>query len=367
VTARLRQVLDTLPSYVAGKTVSGAIKLASNESSYPMLPIVAEQLGEVLAASNRYPDNGSVALTELLAQRYGLPPSQVAVGGGSVAVCTQIITAAVDAGDEVVYAWRSFEAYPIITSLAGGRSVQVPLDADDRHDLAAMAAAVTDRTRVAIVCSPNNPTGTAVHEDELVAFLDAVPDTVLVVIDEAYREFVTDARVPDATQYLDRPNVVVLRTFSKAYGLAGLRVGYALAGDPAIAAGIKQTQVPFAVSTIGQAAAIASLAPAAEKQLMERVDDVIAQRPRVAAALVGMGYSISDSEANFVWVRLPGRNREWTEQMQAHGVVVRPYGDEGVRVTIGTADENDAFLAAARELAGRFAVEGSAAAAASGE
>jgi histidinol-phosphate aminotransferase len=214
-----------------------------------------------------------------------------------------------------------------------------------------MAAAVTDRTRVAIVCSPNNPTGTAAREDELTAFLDAVPDTVLVVIDEAYREFVADPAVPDATQYLDRPNVVVLRTFSKAYGLAGLRVGYALAGDPAVAAGIKQTQVPFAVNSIGQQAALASLAPVAEKQLMERVDEVVRERPRVRDALRAMGYDVPDSQANFVWVRLPGRNRDWTERVQQRGVVVRPYGDEGVRITIGTSEENDALLAAAAGLA----------------
>ncbi|MDR1998555.1 MAG: histidinol-phosphate transaminase, partial [Frankiaceae bacterium] len=279
--AKLRSVLRTLPAYVAGRAVPGAIKLASNEVSYPMLPAVAAALGEALAASNRYPDNGSVELTGLLAQRFGLPASQVAVGGGSVALCTQLVTAAVDAGDEVLYGWRSFEAYPIITALAGGLSRQIPLDADGRFDLAAMADAVTDRTRVVFVCNPNNPTGTAVHEAQLSGFLDALPEDVLVVLDEAYREFVRDPLVPDGTAYLDRPNVVVLRTFSKAYGLAGLRVGYALAGDPAVAAALRQTQVPFAVNCVGQQAAALCLESAAQRQLFERVDEVVRERPRV--------------------------------------------------------------------------------------
>lgn len=350
--AKLRDVLQTLPAYVAGRAVPGAIKLASNEVSYPMLPAVVAQLSEALSASNRYPDNGSVELTGLLADRFGMPASQVAVGGGSVALCTQLVTAAVDAGDEVLYGWRSFEAYPIVTALAGGRDLQIPLDADSRFDLEAMAAAVTDRTRVVFVCNPNNPTGTAVREQQLTAFLDAVPDNVLVVLDEAYREFVADPLVPDGTQYLDRRNVVVLRTFSKAYGLAGLRVGYALAGDPSIAAALRQTQVPFAVNSVGQQAAKLCMEPAAQKQLFERVDEVVRERPRVRDALLAMGYDVPDSQANFVWVRLPGRNREWAERIEEHKVIVRPFGDEGVRVTIGVAEENDQFLEAARAVAG---------------
>ena len=171
----------------------------------------------------------------------------------------QLIQATCDPGDEVVYAWRSFEAYPIVVAIAGATSVQVPLDADARHDLEAMRAAITERTRLVLVCTPNNPTGPVVHQDELDAFLDRVPSDVLVVIDEAYLEFVTDPEAPDAlATYRQRPNVAVLRTFSKAYGLAGLRVGYAVAHEP-VAQALRKTAVPFGVSDIAQQAAIASL------------------------------------------------------------------------------------------------------------
>jgi histidinol-phosphate aminotransferase len=347
----LRPVLAELPSYVPGRTVPGSIKLASNESGYPMLPVVADQLHEVLLAANRYPDTNSVELTELIASRFGLDPAQVAVGNGSVAVCTQIITATVDAGDDVMFAWRSFEAYPIITALAGGNAIRVPLDSRATHDLDAMLAAITPRTKAIFVCNPNNPTGTVVHEAELTRFLDAVPANVLVVLDEAYIEFVNDPTVPDGTRYLDRPNVVVLRTFSKAYGLAGLRIGYALTGDPAVATGVRQAQVPFAVTSVSQRAAIASLSPAAEKQLLERVQVSIGERARVGDGLRTMGYSVPVSEANFVWLELPGANVAWAAACEERKVIVRPYGDEGVRVTIGTPEENDLLLDAARALA----------------
>ena len=227
--------------------------------------------------------------------------------------------------DEVLYPWRSFEAYPILTTVAGARSVQVPLRPDQSFDLDALAAAVTARTRVMFVCSPNNPTGTVVLRADLETLLDRVPSGVLVVLDEAYREFVTDADVPDGTAYLDRANVLVLRTFSKAYGLAGLRVGYGVAADPAVARALRQVQIPFAVSTIAQEAALACLEPEAEKQLSQRVDEVVSERSRVYDRLADLGYPVVPSQANFVWIPLGDATTEWARGCEERGVIVRPF------------------------------------------
>ena len=347
----VRPALATLPAYVPGRTVPGAIKLASNETSYPLLPAVAERVAAVLSGANRYPDLGIVALRTALADRFSVDIDQIAVGCGSVALCQQIVQSLAGPDDEVLYPWRSFEAYPILTTVAGARSVQVPLLADQSFDLDALVDAVTPRTKVMFVCSPNNPTGTVVRRADLDALLDQVPGNVLVVLDEAYREFVTDPDVPDGTGYLDRPNVLVLRTFSKAYGLAGLRVGYAVAADPAVAQALRQTQIPFAVSLVAQEAALACLEPAAEKQLMQRVDEVVAERSRVYAALAGLGYPVVASQANFVWLPLGDATTAWAAGCEQRGVIVRPFAGAGARITIGTAAENDTFLDAAAALA----------------
>jgi len=216
-----------------------------------------------------------------------------------------------------------------------------------------MAERITGKTRLIFVCNPNNPTGTAVGRDEVVRFLRAVPADVVVALDEAYREFVTDPDVPDGLTLLaEFPNLVVLRTFSKAYGLAGLRVGYAIAGDPAVAAALRQTQVPFAVTSIAQAAALASLEPAAEKELLERVAAIAAERDRVLAGLRQLGYDVPPSQANFVWLPLGDATVDWAAGCEQRKVIVRPFAGAGARVTIGTPEENDRFLAAAGELAG---------------
>lgn len=348
---RLRAVLGTLPVYVPGRTVPGTTKLASNETSYPLLPAVLDRLTEVAAAANRYPDSFSTELAATLAAKFGVDADRVAVGCGSVALCQQLVQITCDEGDEVLYPWRSFEAYPIVTAVAGARSVRVPLDGAEAFDLAALAAAVTERTRLIFVCSPNNPTGTAVRTRELTAFLDAVPADVLVVLDEAYREFVTDPDVPNGLRFADRANVIVLRTFSKAYGLAGLRVGYGIAGDPAVAAALRQTQIPFAVSQIAQEAALACLEPEAEKQLLARVDEVVVERERVATALRESGYPVAQSQANFVWLPLGERTAPWAAECERGGVIVRAFAGAGARVTIGTAEENDLFLTAATAAA----------------
>jgi histidinol-phosphate aminotransferase len=228
--------------------------------------------------------------------------------------------------------------------------VQVPL-AQHVHDLEAMAASISGKTRVVFVCNPNNPTGTAVGRDALLRFLRSVPEDVIVALDEAYREFVRDPDVPDGLSLLDEhPNLVVLRTFSKAYGLAGLRVGYAISADPAIAAALRQTQVPFAVTSVAQAAALASLDGPAEKELLARVDDIVTERTRVRSELLRIGYEIPPSEANFVWFPLGERTVEWAAGCEQRGVIVRPFAGSGARVTVGSREENDRFLDAAREL-----------------
>jgi histidinol-phosphate aminotransferase len=229
--------------------------------------------------------------------------------------------------------------------------VQVPL-VEYVHDLDAMADRITGKTRLVFVCNPNNPTGTVVDRQALVRFLDRVPEDVVVALDEAYREFVMDEAIPDGTTLLSaHPNVIVLRTFSKAYGLAGMRVGYAIAADPAIATALRQTQVPFAVTSVAQAAALASLEPPAEAQLRDRVTEVVAERERVRRSLRECGYDVPPTQANFVWVPLGEGTAEWAAGCEQRKVIVRGFAGHGARVTVSTPEENDRFLAAARELA----------------
>ncbi|RVX46334.1 histidinol-phosphate aminotransferase [Nonomuraea polychroma] len=348
---RFRQILDTMAPYKPGKAVAApdgrSYKLSSNESPYDPLPSVVEAIAEGARHINRYPDAGAIKLTEAVAERHGVPFDHVALGPGSVTVQQQLLEAVGDPGAEIVYAWRSFEAYPLLCDLAGVTSVRVPLAGED-HDLDAMAAAITDDTRLVFVCNPNNPTSTAIRRAELEAFLDRVPEHVLVVLDEAYREYVRDEDVPDGlTLYRDRPNVCVVRTFSKAYGLAGLRVGYMIAHEP-VAAAVRKTIVPFAINHLAQVAAIASLK--AEDELLERVERVVKERTRVREALIAQGWNVPHSEANFVWLRLGERTMDFAAFCAAEGVAVRPFAGEGARVTIGDPEANDTFLAAAGEF-----------------
>jgi histidinol-phosphate aminotransferase len=351
----LRGALAQLPAYTPGRTVPGAVKLASNEMPYPPLPSVAEAIAAVVGADqvagfNRYPDNAAVALTAALAGRLGVDAANVAVGCGSVALCQQLIQATCDDGGEVLFPWRSFEAYPIVTKVVGAVPATVPVSADHRLDLAALAAAVTDRTRLIFVCTPNNPTSTVVTQTELTAFLDAVPERVLVAVDEAYVEFVRDPAAADGlAAALARPNVVSLRTLSKAYGLAGLRVGYAVAAPDVITA-IRKVGLPFAVNHLAQTAAVAALSEAARPELEARLAAVVAERARVLVALRETGYEVPESQANFVWLPLRERATDFAQHCEAGGVIVRPFPDAsgGVRVTIGLPAGNDAFLAAAR-------------------
>jgi histidinol-phosphate aminotransferase len=348
VSPRFRPVLDTVPAYKPGKAPTAAVgeahKLSSNESPYGPLPSVAEVIAEAGRAVNRYPDNGAGALTEAIAQRFGVPVGHVAVGCGSVGVLQQLMGAVSDPGAEIVYAWRSFEAYPPLADLAGATSVRVPLR-DETHDLPAMAAAITERTRLILVCNPNNPTGTVVRERELIEFLDQVPADCLVILDEAYREYIRDVDVPDGIGlYRERPNVAVLRTFSKAYGLAGLRVGFLIGHDP-VAEAVRKTMLPFTVSSVAQAAAVASLG--AEDELLERVEIVVKERDRVRQALTADGWTVPVTEANFVWLRLGDQTGAFAEACDTVGIAVRAYPGDGARVSIGTPAANDAFLAVA--------------------
>src|SRR5215472_15697361 len=324
---RFRALLDAFASYKPGK-VPAAVggqshKLSSNESPYGPLPSVAEVIADAGRSVNRYPDNGAEALTAAIAGRFSVPAEHIAVGCGSVGVLKQLLEAVSDPGAEVLYAWRSFEAYPPLADLAGATSVRVPLR-DETHDLAAMAAAITPRTRLILVWNPNNPTGTVVGGERLTAFLDQVPGDCLVVLDEAYREYIRDESVPD--------------------GLAGLRVGF-LIGHPPVAAAVRKTMLTFSVNSVAQAAAVASLA--AEAELLERVETVVKERDRVRSALLADGWAVPATEANFVWLRLGEHTSAFAESCEAAGIAVRPFAGEGARVSIGTPEANDALLAAA--------------------
>ncbi len=349
-TPTFRPGLEQIAAYRAGKPAPAgpdgrSIKLSSNENPYPPLPSVVNLLAEVLPQSiSRYPSIAAEALTGALAQRFGVTPDNLTLGSGSVEVTAQLIHALTAPGDEVIIAWRSFEAYPILVRVAGAVPVQVPLDADHRHDLPAMAAAITDRTSLIFVCNPNNPTGTVVTEAELDAFMAQVPSHVLVVVDEAYVHFDVAEDSPRGIDFFHRyPNVAVLHTFSKAYGLAGLRVGYAIAHDD-VAEALRKVAIPFAVSNLAQVAAVASLE--AEDELQLRIDEMVRERDRLAASLIAAGVEVVPSQANFVWLPLGEASAAASEAFERHGISVRAFAGEGVRVSIGDPSENDAVVAA---------------------
>ncbi len=346
---RFRSVLSQFAPYKPGRRVANAAgqsyKLASNESPFGPLPSVAKAITAAAAEINWYPDNAAQALTEAIARRYDAPAAHIALGCGSVGVAQQLLAAAAEPGTEVLYAWRSFEAYPILVPLTGATDVRVPLK-DETHDLAAMAAAITPRTRVIFVCNPNNPTGTVVRTGEFAGFLGQVPPDCLVVLDEAYADYVRDPGVPNGIDlYRDYPNLAVLRTFSKAHGLAGLRVGFLIGQEP-VAAAVRTTMLPFSVNSLAQTAAIASLA--AEAELHERVDLAVKERARVRDELLAEGWTVPPTEANFVWLRLGGDTQDFAAACADAGVSIRPFGDEGARISVGTPEADDAFLAVAR-------------------
>ena len=338
VNPRLRPEMAILPTYKAGKKVASvagldAYKLSSNENANPPLPSVLAAITKAAAEINRYPDPFNSQLISALSEKFDITPEQIATGTGSVGVCQQIVQAVAGADDEVMFAWRSFEAYPIIATIAGAKSIMVPLRADGGHDLDAMAAAITPRTRVIFVCTPNNPTGGIVTQAEIDAFLTKVPKEVLVVVDEAYIEFNQDKSAVDGIATMKaHENVGVLRTFSKAYGLAGLRVGY-FAGPIHIAEAVRKTAVPFGVSNIAQAAALASLEH--ENELFERVAAINTDRKWFESELAKLGFILPASQANFVWLPLGDRTEEFAKACEGIAVAIRPFPGEGVRISIG--------------------------------
>ena len=352
-TPQPRPAIADLPAYVAGRPATPrpgvtSYKLSSNENPFPPPQPILDAIAAAATQANRYPDFGCVALYATLAEHLDLPTDWLVAGTGSVSVLYNLLQAFCGPGDEVVHAWRSFEAYPIAVNVAGATPVPVPVDASGCHDLDAMVAAVTPRTRAVVLCTPNNPTGPALSHAEVLDVIDRVGSDVLVVVDEAYREFVRlDDPIDGVALVRSHPNVVVMRTFAKAFGLAGLRVGYGIA-RPEIAEPVRACSLPFGVSTIAQAAAIAALDCSVE--LAERVDAIVAERDRVVAALGRQGWTVPDAQGNFVWLPLGERAVEFGTRAEEAGAVVRPFAGAGVRVTIGEPAGNDLFL----EVAGAF-------------
>ncbi len=355
---RLRAVLAAIPRYVPGRPAAGdgvAYKLSSNENPYPPLPSVLEAVARSAATLNRYPDMGSARLVEAVATRLGVAAECVVPGTGSVALLGHLVQSVCDERDEVIFAWRSFEAYPIVTQVCGARPVPVPLTPDARHDLPAMADAVTARTRLVLVCSPNNPTGPAVHTEELEGFLARVPQDVLVVLDEAYVEFVRDEKVPDGVELWRRhPNVAVLRTFSKVYGLAGLRVGFGLCGSEDFVGAVNQVRQPFFVNVAAQAAAVEALKHS--DAVAERVERAVVARLHIEEGLARLGMEVADSQANFVWFDLPEDADEpaIVRGLKERDIIVRAgtaLGRTGaLRVSFGPHSHNQRFLDVLQEL-----------------
>lgn len=352
MTGRPRPAIAALPAYKPGRSaaaaeadhgVSDAIKLASNEAPFGPLPSVAGAISSGIEQINLYADHRATTLREDIARFHGVDAERVTVGAGSAGILQQLLLAYCDRGDEVAMCWPSFEAYPVFAMLVEAEQVRVPLR-DETFDLDGLASAVTGDTKVAFVTNPNNPTGTTVGTDEIKAFLERVPTTCLVVLDEAYAEFVTDPRVTDSMRLLDHhDNLIITRTFSKAHGLAGLRVGYAV-GHPDVVSMVDRTLVPFAVNELAQRAARASIA--ASDEMRERVAAVIGERARVAGELRSAGWAVPDPQANFVWLPVGQAAADLGVRLEQRGVVTRAFPDLGIRVTISDAAGNDRFLAA---------------------
>jgi histidinol-phosphate aminotransferase len=349
--------VQSLPAYRPGKGaaqaeaehgITNAIKLASNENPLPPLPSILAAVAEAAAGANRYADHRATALRARLATWLGIEADHVTVGCGSVGLLQQLALTYVDPGDEVVYPWRSFEVYPVYTQLAGGVAITTPLTADHAFDLDAVAAAVTPRTKLVLLATPNNPTGTALRASDLKRLCECIPEETIVVIDEAYREFL-DPSFGDPVHELlpSHPNVVVTRTFSKAQGMAGIRLGYAVA-HPEVISSIDKTLFPFAVSAIAQAAGVAAIE--AEAEIRARVEAILAERARVIAALTEAGWKLPDAQANFVYLPIGARTDDVYLELERRGVVTRPFSAEGIRVTIGTPGENDRFLRTLAEV-----------------
>ena len=350
--ARIRDI----PIYPAAATYAFGgelVKLASNETPWPPHPQVLEAVEAQLRTLNRYPDPEKSLLRRRISERTGVPIGRVAVGNGSCEILLAAADAMLEPGAEVVYAWPSFSIYPHLAAMAGARAIEVPLNEAGEHDLEAMAREVTHATRLVIVCNPNNPTATALPPAAVDAFTADLPRHVAVVVDEAYIEFSTLQDPDDTLALLDRhPNLVLLRTFSKVYGLCGLRAGYAL-GSQDFRLAVDRVRQPFSVNALAQAAAVEAMAH--QDEVERRVEQTAIERMHVESALAERGLESTDSQANFSWVALGDRDEDdVVNGLAERGVIVRAgkaLGDEGwLRVTYGVRHENDRFLAALDEV-----------------
>jgi Histidinol-phosphate/aromatic aminotransferase and cobyric acid decarboxylase len=343
----LRPEIAALPPYRQGRPAAAdAFKLSSNENPDPTHPAILAAIAE--SNLNRYPDGAATALRARLAERAGVSVDEVHVGAGSVSILAQLIQAAAGQGDEVVYAWRSFEAYPSLVMVAGATSVQVPNLPGGAHDLDAMAAAITDRTRVVILCTPNNPTSTLITTRQFTDFMAKVPETVLVLLDEAYFEFVTDRHAVNGLDELQlHPNLVVLRTFSKAFGLAGLRIGWAV-GASYILDAARSAAIPLAVTEPAQRAAIAALD--VEADLLSGVEGLIERRTRVYTGLTEAGLVVPEPHGNFIWIGAREETSAVAAILEDDGIVGRVFAGDGVRVSIGEEESVERLLSSAARI-----------------
>ncbi len=362
MTVTFAEKLARMPGYQAGVpagqtpeavAAGGIAQLASNESPFPPHPKVVEAIERVAGAMNRYPDPGATLLRRRIAERYETEPGRIAVGNGSCEILLAAAEALCEPGAEIVYAWPAFSMYPHLAALTGAREVRVPLGEGEAHDLDAMAAEVTAATQLVLVCNPNNPTGTHLPVAEIAAFCERLPAHVTIALDEAYVEFQTNDD-PDATVDLlaEFPNLVVLRTFSKVYGLAGLRVGFAI-GSAGFRAAVDAVRQPFSVNALAQAAAAEAILHSDD--VTRRVESTVVERIRVEEALGEMGLATAETQANFSWIDLGEADEETVVAGLAERLIaVRPgaaLGDPGhIRVTYGAPAENDRFLAALAEL-----------------
>ena len=353
---RVRPALRALSGYRPGKAtgqveaehgIVDSIKLASNENPWPPIPPIADAIRAAVVGVNRYGDNNATEVCEAIAQWQSIPVESVTVANGSSGLLQQVFMTFVSPGDEIVFAWHSFEIYPVFSTLFDATAVKVPLR-DHAFDLDAIAAAVTKQTSVVFLATPNNPTGTAVSMDDVAKLLGQIPDDVIVVIDEAYREFNDPAFGDPVTELVPRfPNVVVTRTFSKAFGLAGIRSGYGI-GHPEVIAEINKTRLPFSVNNLSQAAMIAAIDHVDEA--MVPVSALLAERDRCVAALRARAIDVVDSHANFVLIPTGERTVELATALEKLGIITRPFPDLGLRITIGTPEQNDRWVEALAEL-----------------
>ncbi|MDQ6744455.1 MAG: histidinol-phosphate transaminase [Actinomycetota bacterium] len=359
MTLEFTQRIQRIPVYpvASGYDLGGEMAmLASNESCFGPFPAVVEAATGALAAANRYPDPAYAPLRRALAARYGIPSQHIALGNGSCDILLAAGEALLEPGAEVIYAWPAFSVYPHLAAAAGARAVAVPLDGQERHDLEAILAEITVATRLMLVCNPNNPTSTALALDQIEAFLARVPRHVCVILDEAYCEFAlalgdTQASVELLRRY---PNLVLLRTFSKVYGLAGLRAGYALCASSEFPVAVDQVRQPFYLSAAAQAAAAEALRH--QDEVERRVTATVAARLELQDGVGDLGLWVAESDANFIWLRLGEKLDEAAvvSGLRERGVLVRAGGSLGregaLRVTVGTDSENERFLGALRDL-----------------